>query len=302
MSQSRSDSPAALCPRNPDRFPGPRRPLLIGLLTLSFLSGFGPGPAGGIASALGPSRPSSSSTNQARDLYQEGRRQYNLGHWREAITTFEQSYALSGDPALLFNLAQAHRQARDTADAIRLFKAFLRERPTGTDSDAAQKQIADLEQQAPPEPIPAHAESSPTAANVTDKQNTSPDLRLPPLPPSPPPATGTNVAGTVQSQASQPDVVLPVPRWLVWAATVTTVALGTAAIVTTSNASSRFQDLRTTCGQTDVGCTPDQVSGLKSQDKVATALWILTGIAAAGAGVAVYADARHAGLSALWRL
>jgi hypothetical protein len=48
----------------------------------------------------------------AKQAYEEALRAFNLGHWQDAVAGFEKSYTLSGDAALLFNVAQAQRQAR----------------------------------------------------------------------------------------------------------------------------------------------------------------------------------------------
>ena len=50
-------------------------------------------------------------SSEARRLYAEGKAQYAQGHYVDAIALFERSYALSESPALLFNMAQAHRLA-----------------------------------------------------------------------------------------------------------------------------------------------------------------------------------------------
>ena len=69
------------------------------------------------------------STDRARRLAEEARREYILGHWPDAIRAFEEAYRLTGDPALLFNLGQAHRMAGHTADALRFYKIYLAEAP-----------------------------------------------------------------------------------------------------------------------------------------------------------------------------
>src|SRR5690348_7307657 len=61
----------------------------------------------------------------ARTAFEDGRTAYNLGRWQEAIDAFEKAYRLSKDPALLYNIAQAHRQAGHLGEAITIYRAFL---------------------------------------------------------------------------------------------------------------------------------------------------------------------------------
>src|SRR5947209_5865949 len=84
---------------------------------------------------------------RARSAAEVGRREYNLGHWSQAVTSFEEAYRLSGDAALLFNLAQAHRQAGQGDEALHFYKAYVREQPDGPNRAVAEKQISELKRQ-----------------------------------------------------------------------------------------------------------------------------------------------------------
>jgi tetratricopeptide (TPR) repeat protein len=64
--------------------------------------------------------------DDARQLYQRGTTAYALGHFDEAATLFEQSFAISNVPALLFDAAQAHRLAGHKARALELYQSYLR--------------------------------------------------------------------------------------------------------------------------------------------------------------------------------
>src|SRR5215467_13642767 len=75
---------------------------------------------------------------------EQARRNYNLGHFPVALAAFEKAYEDSGDSALLFNLAETHRQLGHTADAIRLYNAYLRELPNGPEHEAASAEIKNL--------------------------------------------------------------------------------------------------------------------------------------------------------------
>src|SRR3954471_3191930 len=83
----------------------------------------------------------------AREAAERGRREYNLGRWQQAIEDFEKAYQLSGDAAFLFNLAQSHRQLGHNAEALRLYRAFLREKPGAENRGIAETQIKELDAQ-----------------------------------------------------------------------------------------------------------------------------------------------------------
>jgi hypothetical protein len=85
-----------------------------------------------------------------------------------------------------------------------------------------------------------------------------------------------------------------------WAAAVTTVALGTAAVLSGLSTDKRYDDLKSSCGQTTEGCPADQVSDLRSRARTDTILWALTGVAALGTGITVYVNTSAAGASGLW--
>jgi tetratricopeptide (TPR) repeat protein len=64
--------------------------------------------------------------DDAKSLYRRGSSEYALGHYETAATLFEQSFAQSNEPALLFNAAQAHRLAGHKGRALDLYQSYLR--------------------------------------------------------------------------------------------------------------------------------------------------------------------------------
>lgn len=81
----------------------------------------------------------------AKQAYEEALRAFNLGHWQDAVAGFEKSYTLSGDAALLFNVAQAQRQAGNFKEAIIAYKAFLREKPDTSHREMIEVKLKELE-------------------------------------------------------------------------------------------------------------------------------------------------------------
>jgi tetratricopeptide (TPR) repeat protein len=213
----------------------------------------------------------------ARQAAESGRRAYNLGQWPEAIAEFGNAYRLSGDPALLFNLAQAHRRAGHASEAISFYKAFLREQPTSKNRELAEKQLKELSAQtvvqSPPPPPVVEPVNPPAAPAVTIAASS----------PTPPPAAQT-----------------PLPRWLPLAGLATTLGVMAGAIVYGVSASNRYDELAASCGNTPMGCATGQIDEVRSRDRTATILWIVAGAIGAGTGVTAYVNARAAGISALW--
>lgn len=68
----------------------------------------------------------------AKALYDEGQAEYNLGHFQQALEKYEGAYKIKPIPALLFNIAQCHRQLGDMRSAATTYKAYLR---TASDKD-----------------------------------------------------------------------------------------------------------------------------------------------------------------------
>lgn len=70
-----------------------------------------------------------SNTAKAKQLYDEGKTNYDLGHYDEALTAFEMAYRIRHDSAFLFNIGQCQRNLKRYEDAQRTFRAYLRETP-----------------------------------------------------------------------------------------------------------------------------------------------------------------------------
>jgi tetratricopeptide (TPR) repeat protein len=66
---------------------------------------------------------------QAREHFRRGTTYFELKRFKEAADEYEKAYRVAEDPALLFNIAQAHRGAGDYDAAINWFQAYLRRLP-----------------------------------------------------------------------------------------------------------------------------------------------------------------------------
>ena len=64
---------------------------------------------------------------QAKALYDQGRREFNLGHYTEALALFEQAYKAQPVHRLLYNIGQCHRLLGNLEAAKRVYRAFVAE-------------------------------------------------------------------------------------------------------------------------------------------------------------------------------
>ena len=90
---------------------------------------------------------SADAKTQARQLYDEGLTNYNLGHYTVALGSFESGYKLWHDPSFLFNIAQCERALNRYQDAERTYRAFVRESSGISDAqrDKIQRLIQEME-------------------------------------------------------------------------------------------------------------------------------------------------------------
>ena len=102
--------------------------------------------------------------HKEQKLVEQGRRAYNLGHWSDALADFEKAYESSGDSALLFNLAETHRQLGHTADACASTTRTCASCPNGPEHEAAATEIKSLNGTAAAKSPPAVTPPPPATA------------------------------------------------------------------------------------------------------------------------------------------
>jgi hypothetical protein len=310
--------------------------------------------------------------SESTALVEGARRAHDLGHLDEAIASYGRAYQLSGDPRLLFEMAEAQREAGRDAEALRSFKTYLRRDPAGTYRPSAEKEVRELEQQlktpgaaAPsvsahkPEKLEPSGESPPVAARapaivpvvvpppavVPPARTSPPTSTVPRTISAPAPVTPLTSGGASRPLAAPtaktaprpivqvPPAFVPVPSnsratpsatvvdlsrpasstpatpaessrsslpgWVPWALGGATLALATGTVISGLSASSRFDELKNSCGQS--GCTAAEIDDVKSRASRTNVLLALTGVAALGTGVAVYFTMDSAGATGQWR-
>lgn len=106
----------------------------------------------------------------AEDLYNEGQRAYDGADYTTAIAKWKQSYELSGEPELLFNLAQALRLNGNCVDALTTYKRFVTIVPKSEQRALADDIVRELE--------PKCGVPSMTHPPTLDRRSTSAGRRL----------------------------------------------------------------------------------------------------------------------------
>ena len=259
----------------------------------------------------------------AKAHYSKGARLYDVGEYRQALEEFKAAHLNKPDPAFLYNIAQCHRQLGDFEQAMTLYKRFLAASPNAANRAEIEKRVAEIEGD-----LAARKSKVTTATQVPTAPAQAPTSPASPSPPaygapvySPstssalsysPPATPTAPTPVVGSPgvAAQPvavaTVAQPKPagsslRYLRWVGVGLTAALAGGAIVAGLSASSKFDDLKKTCGATVAGCGDSAVNGLKSRALLTNVLWGAAGVAAVGTGVAFFLTPHESAVQLAWR-
>src|SRR5690349_11825997 len=75
------------------------------------------------------------SLDAAREHYARGNMSFEVGDYDTAVEEFQQAYAISHKPKLLFNLAQAYRFNKDHEKAIEAYQRYLELEPNAPNRD-----------------------------------------------------------------------------------------------------------------------------------------------------------------------
>jgi tetratricopeptide (TPR) repeat protein len=93
-----------------------------------------------------PARADDEAKASARQHYERGVTQYNLGHFNAAIPEFEKAYELESVPVLLYNIAQAHRQLGNNERAIFFYRRYIEAAPKAANRADVERRIRELEE------------------------------------------------------------------------------------------------------------------------------------------------------------
>jgi Tetratricopeptide repeat len=246
----------------------------------------------------------------AKAHFSKGTRLYEVGEYRQALDEFKAAHLAKPDPAFLYNIAQCHRQLGDLEQAVTLYKRYLVASPNAANRADVEKRVAEMEAELAARKQRGAAEAP--AAPVATQPAASPPAPVAAVPspiapvPSAPPMTATESAGTAPQPAAVTTVAEPPRagsslRYLRWVGVGLTVALAGGAVVSGVLASSKFDDLKKSCGATSAGCSDSDVNGLKSRALLTNILWGAAGVAAVGTGVLFYLTPRESAIQVAWR-
>ena len=145
-----------------------------------------------------PARGDESVTEQAKQHYETGSKQYDLGHWDDAIQEYEKAYELRPDPNFLYNLAQAYRRKGDAKRALDLYRNYLVKTPKSPLRAEVEERIKSLQKQ-----IDEASSAKPAL----------PGLEPTATPPGPPasPAVGAAPAPAMSSPSAGSGLTPPLP-------------------------------------------------------------------------------------------
>src|SRR5580765_1308941 len=135
--------------------------------------------------------------------YQRATRAYDLQKYQEAIDEYQKAYEISGDPPMLYNIAQAYRLAEQPAEAVRYYRRFLQRMPNARNREDVERKIAEQDKLAeqrkkvepvtPPPPPPPPTKPPP----IVEVKPPPPVVVAPPPPPpsAPEPSHARAVVG-----------------------------------------------------------------------------------------------------------
>jgi tetratricopeptide (TPR) repeat protein len=136
--------------------------------------------------------------------YQRATRAYDLQKYQEAIDEYQKAYEISGDPPMLYNIAQAYRLADQPAEAVRYYRRFLQRMPNARNRDDVERKIADQEKLAeerrksePAAPSQPTQTKPPPIVEVKPPSPVAPSVTSPPVVSPVPPAAEASHTGTV---------------------------------------------------------------------------------------------------------
>src|SRR5689334_12289998 len=84
---------------------------------------------------------------EARAAYRAGAAAYEAGDYQTAYDRFKESFQLSHEPALLYNIASALQGLKRPHEAAESLRSFLRVQPNDPDRPKIEQRIATLEEE-----------------------------------------------------------------------------------------------------------------------------------------------------------
>jgi tetratricopeptide (TPR) repeat protein len=154
--------------------------------------------------------------NVAKEHFRKGTAFFDMGNYAAAAQEYSLAFEAKDDPALLFNIAQAHRLAGNNVEALRAYKGFLRRVPQTSARAEVEARIRDLQelvdrqhaaQQSPPTGVMTETKPPPAGTAPAPATTTAPAAL---------PAAATPVATTTTASETRRTPVYK--KWWLWTA------------------------------------------------------------------------------------
>ncbi len=120
-------------------------------------------------------------TARARQLFDSGRRHYDLAEYEAALDDFKEGYRLRDDPVFLYNIGLCHRLLGHKPEALRFFKNYLSRQPDAPNHADIERRVQALDEE-----IASEAKARAIAQVETPPSPRPIAAPLPPPPPTPP--------------------------------------------------------------------------------------------------------------------
>lgn len=98
-----------------------------------------------VVALLAPSAHAQQRSERARTAFYEGRKAYEANDYAKAYDLFKQSYILSQEPALLYNIAAVLQAMERPGDAAKALRDYLVQAPNDPEKPQLERRIASLE-------------------------------------------------------------------------------------------------------------------------------------------------------------
>ena len=82
---------------------------------------------------------------KARQLYEQGQTEFELGHYQEALARWEEAYRQKPVPAALYNMGQAYAKLGQLEEAAHAYKTMIAKLKNGKNVDLARLRLSDVE-------------------------------------------------------------------------------------------------------------------------------------------------------------
>lgn len=113
---------------------------IVSVLLLATIAGAQPAPPPGDVAKTDEQKKA-----EAKTLYDEGLKHYNLAEYDSAIDKFKRAYAISSAVGLLFNIAQSYRLKKDWEQASNFYLTYLRLKPDAPNRVDVEQRIAEMQ-------------------------------------------------------------------------------------------------------------------------------------------------------------